>query len=179
MAKVWKRKDRDVWVADCRDSRRHRIRPAASTREEAENLLALKIRESRQAAPVLEYPDICLSEFGTRWLETVESELESRTFRSYRQLLRLRVLPALGHFRVRDTHRGHLKSLLAEKRRRGYAKNTVRLIRAAISSLHSDAVDDGIIQSNPALGLANRKKRRGDRISQTERQQRIRPMDSS
>jgi integrase len=177
MAKVWKRKDRNVWVADYRDSRGHRIRLTAGTREEAENLLAEKIRLSRQAAPAVENPDVRLSDYGAKWLDAVEPDIESKTFRSYKQLLTQHIFPKLGHLRVRDIHRGHLKALLSEKRRKGYAKNSVRLIRAAISSLLTDAVDEGIIQTNPALGLANRKKRRGDRITQTERQQNIRPMN--
>ena len=78
---------------------------------------------------------------------------------------------------MRDVHRVHLKRLLSAKRRKGYAKNTVRLMRAAISSLLTDAVEEGIIAINPALQIANRKRKRSDRPTRTEQQQRIRPLD--
>ena len=43
MATIWKRKDRDVWVADYRDATGKRIRLTAGTRPEAEGLLADKV----------------------------------------------------------------------------------------------------------------------------------------
>jgi len=42
MAKVWKRKERNVWVADYRDWQGRRCRLTANTREAAEQLLAEK-----------------------------------------------------------------------------------------------------------------------------------------
>ena len=50
MAGTWKRKDRDTWVVDYVDATGRRRRLFASTREEAEDLLSEKIKESRQAA---------------------------------------------------------------------------------------------------------------------------------
>ncbi|MEO7861403.1 MAG: hypothetical protein ABIU05_13360 [Nitrospirales bacterium] len=47
VATIWKRKDRDVWVADYRDATGKRIRLTAGTRPEAEGLLADKVKETR------------------------------------------------------------------------------------------------------------------------------------
>jgi integrase len=82
------------------------------------------------------------------------------------------VLPLLGSLKVREIRRRHVKGLLMSKRaarlRRkkgkpseqeansGYAKNTVRLIEAALSSV---LTDDGYLETtNPAYS-AGRKRR--------------------
>ncbi len=96
----------------------------------------------------------------------------AKTLRSYQQSLTQYVFPALGHLRVRDIHRGHLRGLLSGMRRKGYAKNAVRL---AISYAQMPWTIQSIPPIRPSASR-NRKKRRGDRITQTERQQPIRPM---
>ena len=62
---------------------------------------------------------------------------------------KLRVFLADDHMVVREG----LKALINAKRKEGYAKDTVRLIRAAISTVLTEAVDDELISANPALRL--------------------------
>jgi hypothetical protein len=85
---------------------------------------------------------------------------------SYRQLLTLHVLPVLGSLKKRDIRRRHITGLLMSKRagrlqpERGkgaehrknnsYSKNTVRLINAALSSVLTDAIDDGSSRAIPS-----------------------------
>jgi integrase len=52
----------------------------------------------------------------------------------------------------------------------------VRLIRATLSVLLSDAVDDGLLFANPAQGVTRRGRKGPDSITQAERQRKIRPM---
>jgi integrase len=178
MANLWKRKDRDTWVVDYTDATGRRHRLFQSTREQAEDLLAEKIKESRQAAPVCDAPDITLSAYAAHWLEAVALELKPRTVGSYRQLLDLYIRPALGTIKLRALHRGHIKALLLQKKRDGLGKNTLRLIRACLSSMLGDAVEDGILQSNPALAGSRRRTRRVDSVSTRERRKNIRAMSS-
>jgi integrase len=103
-------------------------------------------------------------------------EKEPATVRSYSNLLNGHVLPALGRIKLRDLHRSHVKAFLADKRRQGLAKNTVRLMKAALSAMLSDVADDGIIDSNPALQLGRRKASRADKLSAAERIQKVRPL---
>ena len=67
-----------------------------------------------------------------------------------------------------------IRRWLTQLRERKFAKNTVRLARAALSSLLSDAVEDGILLANPTFGMG-RKKKGPHRLSQAEREERIRP----
>ena len=100
-----------------------------------------------------------------------------RTLDSYKRNLDRHVRPAFGRFKLRELHRGHIRDFLARKRGAGLGKNSVRLIRAVLSVLLSDAVDDGIILANAALQLRGSRRRRPDSISQAERQKKIRPMN--
>ena len=169
MAKVWKRKDRDVWVVDYRNGGGRRVRLTAKTRQDAEDLLSQKIKEARQAIPNAPTREFTLTEYAIRWLESMRHELEPKTWRSYWQLLQLHILPALGRVKLRELRRGAAKELLNQKRQQGYSKNTVRLIRATLSTVLSEAVDDQIIPANPVLG---RSKHRRSYAPQPE----VRPM---
>jgi integrase len=192
MSKVWKRKDRDTWCVDYRDAWGKRRRLTAdtfgnplATRNQAESLLADKIKEAKEPhAPSLEDPDVTLRDYVARWLDDASRELESATYRSYEQLLRVHILPEIGHLKVREIHRRNLKNLLRKKRQElkpgtkdHYGKNTIRLMGAAISTVLTDCVDDELIETNPALQIANRKKKNAGTISQAERLKKIRPMD--
>ncbi len=107
-------------------------------------------------APV-EDREITVRAYATRWLALIEHEKDADTVRGYKDALEGHVLPALGHLKVRRFHRGHIKAFLAQKRGKGYAKNTVRLMRAPLSTMLSDAVDDGIIMANPAFQVGRRR----------------------
>ncbi len=128
-----KRAKGDVWIVDYRDGADVRRWETFSTKREAEDALSRIIPESRQASPQVVDRDITLADYAARWLAQVATEIKPRTLQSYRKNLDRHVLPAFGRFRLRDLHRGHLKSHLAQKRATGLGKNSVRLIRAVLS----------------------------------------------
>jgi hypothetical protein len=171
MATIWKRKDRDVWIVDLRDASGKRVREVGgTTRAEAESKLAQRIKESQEYSSEVVDGDILLKDYARRWLASVTDQLAQRTIRSYRQLLDLHILPELGSMKVREFRRRDVKRLLAEKRK-ALGKNTVRLIKAALSTVLSQAVEEEIIAVNPALGRF-----RESRMSQSARQADVNPM---
>jgi len=72
--------------------------------------------------------------------------------------------------------RPHVRALLTRKRAEGLSKNSVRLIRATLSALLGDAVEEGLLSVNPALGVGRHRRKGPDTITVAERQQTIRPM---
>ncbi len=192
------RADRRLWEVDYRDQHGKRHRPLFHT-EAAALERAAKVRDDlEQCLPLLEDPDRTLRSYVEWWLEAGTQEMEPRTRESYRHLLQAHVLPMLGSLRLRDLHRRHVKTLLAAKRAErvsrkreadqndngaapakvaaGYAKNTVRLIKAALSPALSDAVDDGYLSTNPAFRAGRKHGRRAETLTASERLQKIRPM---
>lgn len=176
MAGIWRRKDRDVWVVDYLDGTGRRHRCMAPTREQAEDVLAEKIKESRQAAPMCDNPDMTVEEYAARWLDAVAVSIKPRTHASYAQLLKLYVLPAFGKAKLRALHHGHLKALLVQKAKDGLSKNTLRLIRAGVSVLLWGAVEDGILTTNVAMQYGRRRTKRVDSLSKSDRQKNIRAL---
>jgi site-specific recombinase XerC len=170
------RHDRRLWEVDYRDAEGNRRRPLFPTEDAAHEHASEVLRSHGMLPPPAEDRDITLRAYATRWLGSAEHEKDTNTVRSYKERLTGHVLPALGHLKVREIQRGHVKAFLARKRSRGYAKNSVRLMRAALSAMLSDAVDDGIIVANPALQLGRRTASRADKLTSAERLQKVRPM---
>ena len=96
--------------------------------------------------------------YEATWLPTAEQDLEPKTILSYKHLMTEHVLPALGAMRIRGLRRRHIRALLDAKRADGYRRNTVRLIRAVLSSVLTDSVEADIIEVNPALHLSRKRK---------------------
>jgi integrase len=180
------RKRRGKWVVDYRDALGIRRWVTCETKREADDVLAEKIGESRQG---VQRPNadtnITVERYADLWLEQVSANIAPKTLESYRDLLRLHIRPALGTIKVRHVHRGMIKALLGEKRKPvtrpdgtvkpGLGKNTVRLIRATLSVMLADAVDDGLLRTNPARDVGGHRKR-ADTMSLAERQKKIRPL---
>ena len=113
MASIWKRAD-DSWVVDYRDPEGRRRRLFAPTREQAEDLLAEKIRESRQAAPPVEDPEVTLRTHAASWIARVATTIARKTHRGYAETLDRHILPAFGGLKLRAFHRRHIKDFLAQ-----------------------------------------------------------------
>ena len=186
---IWKRKraKRDVWIVDYRDSAGVRHRETATTKEAADNLLADKNVEARRPR-LIGNPDITLAEYAKGWFTQLPSSgIKPRTVTSYHQLFDNHLDAALGPMKLRDIRRAHVKALLNAKREetrqnkagtleRRFSRNTVRLIRACLSAMLGEAVDDELLRENPA-SLPSR--RRGQKsvgtVTAAERQKAIRP----
>jgi hypothetical protein len=151
MAPIWrrKRKKQDRWIVDYRDASGIRRRLTASTRREAEDLLAQKIQETRRG---FTGSDLTLAQYSERWLAEIATTLAPKTVTGYGEMLRGHLLPALGNIRLQELRRRTIKDLLLRKRQAGLSKNTVRLIRATLSVLLGDAVDDEFLEANVAVG---------------------------
>ena len=182
------RKRRNRWVVDYRDALGIRRWVSCRTKKQADDKLAESISESQHGAPrpALD-SDITVEAYADLWLEQIAGSLAPKTLASYRDLLRLHIKPTLRAMKVRHVQRGTIKALLAEKRKPitrpdgtqkpGLGKNSVRLIRATLSVMLADAVDDGLLRANPARDVGGRERRKhADSLSRTERQKKICPL---
>jgi integrase len=184
---IWKRRraKRDVWIVDYRDAAGERHRVTANTRQEAVDLEADKNHERRDPSSLAMATDITLDEYAERWLMAAAAELKPRTIQSYRQLFKIHLSPIFGARKLREITRSHVKQLIAKKRevssdKKQLSKNTVRLIRACLSSMLGEAVDDGLIKANPAAFASRRRgTKRADALTLPERQKTIRPMNEA
>jgi len=79
--------------------------------------------------------------------------LKASTQSSYRTNLNRYVLPWLGETRLKDLRKGEIQAWLSALSESGLARQTVKNIWSALSSVLRTAVDWGYIKENPAHGV--------------------------
>jgi integrase len=97
-------------------------------------------------------PNPTLAAYSKHWLALC-APLKPGTVEEYESKLRRHILPTLGRVHLRDLTRGHVKSLLAQKLGARLSRDTVRLIHATLRAMLAAAVDDELLESNPAAGV--------------------------
>jgi integrase len=93
--------------------------------------------------------------FAEQWLRLyAEVECKESTVASYRQILRFYLYPRFGHIRLgvvsRDAVKDYLASLVAQGR---LSRNTLRLIVCTLRVIFNHAIEDGLVERNPAARL--------------------------
>ncbi|MEP6959012.1 MAG: tyrosine-type recombinase/integrase, partial [Nitrospirota bacterium] len=149
--------------------------------EPIRSLLRAALEGAKEENPfAAEYQDLTLREYVPIFLERVKGELEEKTWRCYKQNLDHHVVPNLGAVKVCKMTVWHVSKFLAAKRKarygaknglegKLYSKTALRLMKAALSSLLTDAVEvDGFLKTNPALAVTSRKKRNRSKTSDPE-----------
>ena len=169
------RTDRTLWEVDYRDVHGRRHRPLFATEADALARAADLRKELEQGVAMVDDPDLTLRGFAEGWLDVGTQEMEPKTRASYRQLLDGHVLPQLGAIKLRELHRRHVKALIAAKRAAGYREHRAP-DQGRLSTVLSDAVDDGYLPTNPAFGAGRKRGKRAEALTATERLQKIRPM---
>lgn len=102
-----------------------------------------------------------LREYVNSWLETAALNLKASTLRFYRDNLENHILPRLGEKPVTAVTRRDCRELVAAARSTGLKIETVRGILRTLSTVLSQAVEDELLPSNPALAM-RKHLRRGD-----------------
>ncbi len=90
-------------------------------------------------------------EYAEIFMETY-SKLNHKqsTIDSYNGNLKNHLKPVFGKMRLNEITRKQIKEFVIQKQNEGKAPNTVRIMRAYLSSVLTQAVDDEIISINPA-----------------------------
>ena len=93
-------------------------------------------------------------EYADAWISTTApASCKESTVKSYEELLKLHVLPAFGNLKLKDINRGKIKEFFAAKTLEGYARSSVIHMKALISNILNNALDNEIIATNASLGI--------------------------
>ena len=93
-------------------------------------------------------------EYAEIWLKAdVPALCKKSTGENYRGFLNKHILPVFGNLKVTDISRGKVKNFLLEMVGSGYSRSYAGQFKNVISSVLNKAVDDEVIQANPALQL--------------------------
>jgi integrase len=94
-----------------------------------------------------------LNEYAQAWLKTVKGNLKASTYRFYDRNLTAYVLKQLGTRQVSSICRRDCRDLVATWRATGLKVATVKGIARTLSTILTQAVEDGLLPGNPALRL--------------------------
>ena len=93
-------------------------------------------------------------EIADSWIKiTVPATCKESTAQDYKTLLDRHVLPEFGALPITEINRGKIKDFLLKKANKGYAGSTINHMRNTVSGVLNKALDDEIIQVNPAISL--------------------------
>ncbi|GAA0313545.1 tyrosine-type recombinase/integrase [Bacillus carboniphilus] len=89
-----------------------------------------------------------------KWIKNKKSQIKPTTLDTYQRLLRVHIIPGLGHLKLGKMNRLHIKefySYLEEEKE--LAPASIKKIHTVIRSSLSDALEDGLIAKNISAGI--------------------------
>ena len=106
----------------------------------------------------LERPKVGVEEptfekFARDWVELNPNGCKESTLAFYRDYHGRYINPCFGARKVSSITRAEIKAMLAKLSKKKLARNTIRLALASIRGVLTSAVEDGLLQSNPAARL--------------------------
>ncbi|MBA4417927.1 MAG: hypothetical protein C0392_08460 [Syntrophus sp. (in: bacteria)] len=91
-----------------------------------------------------------LEKYAGEWLEGyVKASLKDSTYSGYETFMRLYILPALGNKRLDEVSRGDVKNLLFSVLKKNLSARQAFNIKACLSGIFSNAVEEEILKVNP------------------------------
>lgn len=155
---VYRRKSDGRWVAclpyKLPTGKTKRQYSYHTTREEADEALALMKAARRKGQPHQPSRGPKLSEYLVSWLrDSIAPSVGPKTPEGYEAACRVHIIPALGHIRLGDLRSRQVQSFYADKMREGLGIRTRRNIHAALKRALKQAVVWGELASNPAESL--------------------------
>jgi integrase len=137
--------------------RRRRWIGKSRTRGEAERVLTAALKDLDEG--ILTFPAKITvrgyllgdgSSTNPGWVASMRSRVRDTTWASYQANLTLHVVPVVGGLKLQALTPVHLNSLYGELMRGNLSPRTVRYIHAIMHKALAEAVDAGILHSNPA-----------------------------
>lgn len=157
------RKYRGAWVVDWRDPTSRRFIEVQPDKESAERRLAEVLNAGKAPAS----KRISFRERAEWWLEKVAKvSIRASTYQEYKAVLANHVYPVLGTKPFVRVDRGTIRNLVSLKKTEGLSHSTIRNILAPVRGIFFQAIDDGIVHSNPAAraGVINKRPKDARRV---------------
>jgi integrase len=161
---IWRRRDRhNQWWISWKDAKgkRRKKRARRQSYEGAKQELA---RLQSGLETVAETGSPRFADYAKRWMAShVTPILKPSTVESYEVILRLHLFPRFGRLSLESLTRKSIKSYLDDLVAQGqHSRNTIKNILATLRALLSQAVEDDLLPSNPAMRLGRFNRRQGD-----------------
>jgi integrase len=142
------------WTAACYvlrpDGSRVRRAVYGKTRKDVADRLAVLITKTKAGLP-LAVESWTVERFAEHWLtHVIGPRLRPSTLSSYRETLRLHILPTLGRMNLRSLTPTHVRTLLANKAADGLGRRSAQIIHSTLRTMLSEAMREELIERNVA-----------------------------
>lgn len=93
---------------------------------------------------------LLFGEFISLWLTKKHiKNITGTTYRRYESLIRIHILPTLGHLKLRNINKNHINAFLEKMEEDGQSARSRQQTRALLSAAFKRAVQDDLISVNP------------------------------
>jgi len=115
---------------------------------EARLTLGESLPERKPPAPKLE------EHFQSRFKPYMRLTLKRSTCITFESNFKVHLLPQLGRFHLDQIDRQKMEGFISKLVKGGMAKDSIKLILAALSSLYTHALDNKLVTENPTKGVS-------------------------
>ena len=142
---------------------RRRVSFYGATAREANEKKIAALADQNRGVMFLDPKGLTVAEYLTRWLsDAVRYQVSEGTYLCYERTCRNHLLPFFKRLRLRDLTPAHVRAFKVRKLEEGLNPNYVGSLQGVLSAALNQALDDGIISSNPAARV-KKAARRGRR----------------
>jgi integrase len=139
---------------------RRRVSFYGDTAEEANNKKFQALADQAKGILFSDPARLTVGEHLQSWLtDTARYQVSEGTFERYERTCRNHLVPFFGRLRLRELTAAHVRAFKARKIEEGLNPNTVGVMQGVLSPALNQAVDDGLIPSNPASRVKKAVKR--------------------
>ena len=129
---------------------RRRVSFYGATAEEANNKKFQALADQAKGILFSDPGRLTVGDYLQSWLtDTARYQVSEGTFERYERTCRNHLVPFFGHLRLRELTAAHVRAFKARKIEEGLHPNTVGVMQGVLSTALNQAVDDGLIPSNP------------------------------
>lgn len=88
-------------------------------------------------------------EYAARWLRATRTAVRAGTYHVYESIVRVHLAPTFRG-QLHEITRSEIRDLVVRLRESGLRKNTINNVRATLHAILETAVEEGLLQANPA-----------------------------
>jgi len=131
--------------------------------------MAYRLKEAEQEGHVVSFGDSpktmpTVKEYLTKWQETyAKPNCKPSTYRGYARAIEQVLIPQFGHLPLNELEREHIRALIADLTQQGKARNTIENNLVPLKAVYYQAMEDGLVTTNPAARLGRIFRRKKDR----------------
>jgi integrase len=139
---------------------RRRVSFYGDTAEEANNKKFQALADQAKGILFSDPGRLTVGEYLQSWLaDTARYQVSEGSYERYERTLRNHLLPFFGRIKLRELNAAHVRAFKASRIEGGLNPNTVGVMQGVLSTALNQAVDDGLIPSNPATRVKKAAKR--------------------